>query len=102
LGNGLRVGLRAVLVDGKLLVKRIVADAVPTGPVGVQLFGNFGIAHEVTATSVTVGKIQMNIVAGTTTLTGTVVDGTAVRTWFYRTPGQLSWTALKVSQIVWN
>lgn len=97
-----RVGLHAVLVNGKLLVKRIVADPVPSAPAGVQLFGNFGIAHDVSATSITVNHIQMNIVAGTSVVSGNVVDGTAVRTWFYRTGPQQPWLALKVSVVGGN
>jgi hypothetical protein len=103
LANGLRVGLRAVLVDGKLLVKRMVADPTPTNaPAGVQLFGNFGIAHDVTATSVTVNRITMNIVPGTTTVNGPVVDGTPVRTWFFRTGPLQPWTALQINKVSWN
>ncbi len=103
LSSGLRVGLRAVLTDGRLLVKRMVADPVPTNlPPGVQIFGNHGIAHDVSATSLTVGTITMNLVPGTSTVNGTVVDGTQVRTWFYRTSGSAPWTALQVNQIVWN
>ena len=103
MANGVRVGLRAVLVDGKLLVKRIVADPVPANvPGGVQLFGSFGIAHDVSAGSLTVNQIQMNLVPGTTTVSGSVVDGTQVRTWFYRTGSSGPWTAQQVSQVVWN
>lgn len=103
LTGGLRVGLRAVLVDGKLLVKRMIADPVPTtAPAGVALYGNFGIARDVSATSITVNKITMNIVPGTTTISGSVVGGTAVRTWFYRTGPLQPWTALQVTQMVWN
>lgn len=103
LANGLRVGLRAVLVDGKLLVKRMVADPTPTNaPAGVQLFGNFGLARDVNATSLTVNKITMNIVPGTTQINGTVVDGTPVRTWFFRTGPQQPWTALQVNKVSWN
>lgn len=103
LASGLRVGLRAVLVDGKLLVKRMMADPVPTNlPPGVQVFGNHGIAHDVSATQLTVGTITMTLVPGTSTVNGTVVDGTQVRTWFYRTSGSSPWTALQVNQIVWN
>ena len=105
LTNGLRVGLRAVVVDlagGKLLVKRMIADAAPTAPPGVQLFGNFGIAHDVTAGSLTVGRIQMAIVPGTTTIDSGVVDGTPVRTWFYRTGPLQPWVALKVNKVSWN
>ena len=103
LASGVRVGLRAVLVEGKLLVKRMVADPVPSNlPPGVQVFGNYGIAHDVGAASLAVGSITMNIVPGTTTVVGTVVDGTQVRTWFYRTSGSAPWTALQVTQLVWN
>ena len=102
LANGQRVGLRAVLTDGKLLVKRIVGDEVPTAPAGVQLFGNFGIAHDVTAGSLVVGKIQMAIVPGTTTLIGNVANGSPVRTWFYRTGLLQPWVALQVKEITWN
>jgi hypothetical protein len=103
LANGLRVGLRAVLVNGKLLVKRMVADPTPTNiPAGVQLFGNFGVAHDVTATSLTVNRISMLIVPGTTTVNGPLVDGTAVRTWFYRTGPLQPWTALQVNKVSWD
>ena len=103
LANNLRVGLRAVLVDGRLLVKRIAADPTPTNaPAGVQLYGNFGVAHDVSATSLTVNRITMNIVPGTTTVNGPVVDGTPVRTWFYRTGPLQPWTALQVSKVTWN
>ncbi len=103
LANGLHVGLRAVLVDGKLLVKRIAADPAPTNaPAGVQLFGNFGVAHDVTATSITVNRITMNIVPGTTTVNGPVVDGTPVRTWFFRTGPLQPWTALQINKVTWN
>lgn len=103
LASGVRVGLRAVLVDGKLLVKRMVADPVPSNlPPGVQVFGNYGIAHDVGAGSLTVGSITMNIVPGTSTVDGTVVDGTQVRTWFYRTGSSAPWTALQVTPVVWN
>lgn len=103
LANGLRVGLRAVLVDGKLLVKRMVADPTPTNaPAGVQLYGNFGVAHDVSATALTVNRITMNIVPGTTTVNGAVVDGTPVRTWFYRTGPLQPWTALQVNKVTWN
>jgi hypothetical protein len=103
LANGLRVGLRAVLVDGKLLVKRMAADPTPTNaPAGVQLFGNFGLARDVTATTITVNRITMNIVPGTTTVNGPVVDGTPVRTWFYRNGPLQPWTALQVNKVTWN
>jgi Domain of unknown function (DUF5666) len=102
LANGQRVGLRAVLTDGKLLVKRIIGDDVPTAPAGVQLFGNFGIAHDVTAGSLVVNKIQMAILPGTTTLNGNVANGSPVRTWFYRTGALQPWIALQVKEIVWN
>ena len=103
LTSGLRVGLRAVVVDlvgRKLLVKRLIADPVPVGPGGVQLFGNFGLARDVTAGSLTVGRIQMAIVPGTTNIDSGIVDGTPVRTWFYRSG--LSWVALKVAKVSWN
>lgn len=102
LSNATRVGLRAVLVDGKLLVKRIVADPTPSVPPGVQLFGNFGLARDVTASSITVNRITMNLVPGTSNVIGTVVDGTPVRTWFYRTGPTQPWTALQVRQVVWQ
>jgi len=105
LTSGLRVGLRAVVVDlvgKKLLVKRMIADAIPVGPTGVQLFGNFGLARDVTAGSLTVGRIQMAIVPGTTTIDSGVVDGTPVRTWFYRTGPLQPWVALKVNKVSWN
>jgi hypothetical protein len=103
LANNLRVGLRAVLVDGKLLVKRMAADPTPTNaPPGVQLFGNFGLARDVTATSLTVNRITMNIVPGTTTVNGAVVDGTPVRAWFYRTGPLQPWTALQINKVTWN
>lgn len=103
LTGGLRVGLRAVLTNGTLLVKRIVADPVPTtAPAGATLYGNFGIARDVTAGSLTVGQIQMAIVPGTTQLGGSVVDGTAVRTWFYRSGPLQPWIALQVKPVAWN
>ena len=103
LADGVRVGLRAVLTDGKLLVKRIVADPLPTNaPGGALYFGNYGIAHDVSATGLTVGRITMNIVPGTTVVNGTVVDGTPVRTWFYRTSILAPWTALQVTAITWQ
>jgi hypothetical protein len=103
LANGKHVGLRAVLTGGKLLVKRMILDAVPTVPAGVtQVFGNFGIAHDLSAGSVTVNKIQMNLVPGTTTMGGTVVEGSPVRTWFFRTGPLQPWTALQVNPVVWN
>jgi hypothetical protein len=68
----------------------------------MQLFGNFGIARDVSATSITVNRIQMNLVPGTSTVVGTVVDGTAVRTWFFRTGPLQPWTALKVTPVTWN
>ncbi len=106
MANGLRVGLRAVVVDlagGKLLVKRIVADPTPALPPGANaLFGNFGIAHDVTAGSLTVNRIQMAIVPGTTVIDAGVVDGTPVRTWFYRTGLLQPWIALKVTKVSWN
>jgi hypothetical protein len=102
LGNGQRVGLRAVLTGSKLLVKRIIGDEVPVAPAGVVLFGNFGIAHDVTAGSLAVRTIQMAIVPGTTTLIGNVANGTPVRTWFYRTGLLQPWIALQVKEVVWN
>ena len=66
------------------------------------LFGNYGIAHDVSATGLTVGRITMNIVPGTTVVNGTVVDGTPVRTWFYRTSILAPWTALQVTAITWQ
>lgn len=103
MADGVRVGLRAVLTDGKLLVKRIVADPLPTNiPPGAQVFGNYGIAHDVSANGLTVGRITMNIVPGTTVVNGTVVDGTPVRTWFYRSSFLAPWTALQVTQITWQ
>lgn len=102
LANNLRVGLRAVLVDGKLLVKRLIADPTPTNaPAGVQVFGNFGIAQDVSAGSLTVRKIQMGIVAATV-VNGPVVDGTPVRVWFYRTGPAQPWIALQVNKVTWN
>jgi hypothetical protein len=80
-----------------------VLDPLPTLPAGVtQVFGNYGIAHDVTAGSLTVNRIQMAIVPGTTTLGGTVVNGTAVRTWFYRTGPLQPWIAVQVTPVVWN
>jgi hypothetical protein len=101
LASGQRVGLRAVLTGGSLLVKRIFADDVPVAPAGVTLFGNFGIAQDVTAGSLTVRSIQMAIVP-TTTLIGNVANGRPVRTWFYRTGPLQPWQALQVKEIVWN
>ena len=102
LANNLRVGLRAVLVDGKLLVKRVMTDPTPANaPAGVQVFGNFGIAQDVGAGSLTVKKIQMGIVPATV-INGTVVDGTAVRTWFYRTGITQPWIALQINKVSWN
>ena len=106
LASGLRVGLRAVVLDTvnrKLLVKRAIADPTPGTPPGATaLYGNFGIAHDVTAGSLTVNRIQMAIVAGTTTIDSGIVDGTPVRTWFYRTGPAQPWIALKVSKVSWN
>jgi hypothetical protein len=106
LANAQRVGLRAVvldLVNRKLLVKRIIADPTPSLPAGVtQLFGNFGIARDVSVGALTVNRIQMAIVPGTTVLDAGVVDGTPVRTWFYRTGPLQPWTALKVIRVSWN
>lgn len=105
LGNGQRVGLRAVVLDvtnRKLLVKRMIADPTPSLPGGVtQLFGNFGIARDVTAGSLTVNRIQMAIVPGTTVIDSGVVDGSPVRTWFYRTGPLQPWIALKVVKLSW-
>jgi hypothetical protein len=80
----------------------MIVDAAPNAPAGVQLYGNFGIVHDATAGSLSVGTIQMAIVPGTTTLVGNVVNGAAVRTWFYRTGPLQPWIALQVSQLVWN
>lgn len=106
LANAQRVGLRAVVLElatRKLLVKRMIADPTPNLPVGAtQLFGNFGIARDVTAGSLTVNRIQMAIVPGTTTIDAGVVDGTSVRTWFFRTGPLQPWTALKVTKVAWN
>ena len=102
LANGQRVGLRAVLTGGTLLVKRIMADEMPAVvPPGVTLFGNFGIAHDVTAGSLSVRTIQMAIVPSTT-LIGNVANGSPVRTWFFRTGPAQPWQALQVKEIVWN
>ena len=106
LAGAQRVGLRAVVLDlanRKLLVKRIIADPTPTLPAGVtQLFGNFGLARDVTAGSLAVNRIQLAIVPGTTALDTGVVDGTPVRTWFYRTGPLQPWTALKITKVSWN
>ena len=59
-----------------------------------------GLARDVTAGSLTVGRIQMAIVPGTTNIDSGIVDGTPVRTWFYRSG--LSWVALKVAKVSWN
>lgn len=109
LASGLRVGLRAVVLDTanrKLLVKRVVADPTPNLPAGAtQLFGNFGIAHDVNITngvgSLTVNRIQMAVQA-TSVVDSGIVDGTQVRTWFYRTGPLQPWIALQVSKMAWN
>jgi len=105
LANGQRVGLRAVVLDlanRKLLVKRMIGDPTPSLPPGVtSLFGNFGIARDVTAGSLVVNRIQMAIVPGTTVLDEGIVDGTPVRTWFYRTGPLQPWIALKVVKVSW-
>jgi hypothetical protein len=99
------VGLRAVVLDlanRKLLVKRMIADPTPSLPAGVtQLFGNFGIARDVTAGSLTVNRIQMAILPGTSVIDAGIVDGTPVRTWFYRTGPLQPWIALKVVKVSW-
>lgn len=100
LANGQRVGLRVVLTEGKLLVKRMIGDPTPTNiPLGATVFGNMGIAHDVTSGSLTVGLIQMAIVPGTTNVIGTVDNGTLVRTWFYRTGPLQPFVAAQVREI---
>lgn len=105
LANGQRVGLRAVVLDvanRKLLVKRMIGDPTPALPPGVTaLFGNFGIARDVTAGSLVVNRIQMAIVPGTSVIDDGIVDGTPVRTWFYRTGPLQPWIALKVVKVSW-
>jgi hypothetical protein len=66
------------------------------------VFGNFGLAQDVTAGSLTVRRIQMAIVPGTTNIVGNVVNGTPVRTWFYRTGPAQPFIALEVREVVWN
>jgi hypothetical protein len=107
LANNQRVGLRAVVITNgsqtQLLVKRIIDDPLPTNaPAGVNVFGNFGIAQDLTAGSLTVRRIQMAIQPGTTNIVGNVVDGTLVRTWFYRTGPAQPFIALEVREVVWN
>jgi hypothetical protein len=105
LQSGQRVGLRAVVVTSgtQMLVKRIISDPLPSNvPPGANVFGNFGLAQDMTAGSLTVRRIQMAIVPGTTNIVGNVVNGTLVRTWFYRTGPAQPFIALEVREVVWN
>lgn len=99
LTNGMHVALRSVLVEGRFLIKRIHADPRPVPPPGVLLFSTYGVARDVTATSLAVNTIQMSIVPGITVLNGDIVSGARVRAWFYRTALLQPWIALQVNRL---
>jgi len=98
IANGQYVGVRGVYLGGGrfLLLRVILDDTPPTAPTGGVVFRTFGIAHDITTTSLVAGGIPMAIVPGVTTLQPGVDNGTVVRAWFYRDVPNQRWVALLV------
>ena len=97
-----RVGVQGTISGNELVLSRIVGDEVPAAPVGKLLFGNMGLAHDVTSTSLGVNAISMEIRAGISTVAAGVENGKLVRAWFYRDTPAGPWVALQVKPVAWN
>jgi hypothetical protein len=97
LANGQFVGVRAVFVgNGRFLLLRVILDDTPpASPTGGLVFGTFGIAHDITASGLAVGRIPMAI-TGNTVIRAGVGNGVVVRAWFYRDVINQRWVALLV------
>jgi hypothetical protein len=97
LANGQFVGVRAVFVgNGRFLLLRVILDDTPpASPTGGLVFGTFGIAHDITASGLVVGRIPMAI-TGNTVIRAGVGNGVVVRAWFYRDLINQRWVALLV------
>lgn len=97
LADGQYVVVRGVFLGGGrfLLTRVILDDTPPAAPGGGLVFGTFGVAHNLSASGVIVGRIPMAIVAGSDIRAG-VANGVVVRAWFYRDMPNARWVALLV------
>ena len=50
----------------------------------------------------TLEGLSVELASATYVISGAVVDGTAVRTWFYRTGITQPWIALQINKVSWN